>query len=334
MKLVSVKAIENQETISIPVMTLDGRVLLPAGARITERLVERLCAHGIFSVYIHDDFYKDVEGVAVLDDNTKLLAMNTISKAYKLADADKLLDEYEIKNAVKEIIRAVRASMGMPIILFNNIAVTDQRWIHAINVCVISVVLALFKGYMPDVLEDIAVGAFLHDIKLKGFRSDYNSEHVDTSLEYLRKHHGFGARITMTVYGHHERNDGSGFPRKVKDKDIYEGAKIVAVADEYDNLAAGYMGQDSVQSYIAHEMINMKSTVQLDKEIVQIFNENIATYPTGVGVTLNNGESGVVVAQNSKLPTRPVVRVKTADNQKREYNLASELTLFIESVDI
>ncbi len=42
---------------------------------------------------------------------------------------------------------------------------------------------------------------------------------------------------------------------------------------------------------------------------------------TTVGIVLNNGESGVVVGQNPKLPTRPIVRISDHDNRIREYDL-------------
>lgn len=334
MRLVSIKALKGNEKISIPVITADGRKLLPAGATLTERIIERLGRHSIFSVYIEDDFCKDIRVAKVLDDMTKLLAMNVIGKAYELADNDKQLDEYEIRAVVREIIDVVKTAMTMPVVLYNNFAVNDLRCIHAINVCVISIVLAAFKGCPPDNLEDIAVGALLHDIKLKSFKSDNSGEHTVEALAYLRKHIGFGPRVYMTVYGHHERNDASGFPRKVKEQDIYEGAKIVAVADEYDSLIMGLSGQQPVSSYIAHEMINMKSIAQLDREIVEIFNESIALYPTGIGVALNNGENGVVAAQNTKLPSRPIVRAKRSCGDIREYNLLSERTIFVDKVDI
>ncbi len=74
--------------------------------------------HGIFSVYIDDDFSDDIQSMRLMDHKVKFSAINTISKA----------------------------SIGMPIILFNNFAVLDQRCIHAMNVCVISIVLAAFRG--------------------------------------------------------------------------------------------------------------------------------------------------------------------------------------------
>ena len=77
--------------------------------------------------------------------------------------------------------------------------------------------------------------------------------------------------------------------------------------------------------------------IYFDKDIVDTFIHFVAAYPVGTKVRTNEGETGVVIRQNSEFPDRPVIRImedqygKTVKERKIK-DLVHELTVFVESV--
>jgi HD-GYP domain-containing protein (c-di-GMP phosphodiesterase class II) len=269
--------------------------------------------------------------MGALQDNTKVEALKVIAKVYSMAEKDKLFGEYEVKAVVKKMIEDVRTVIGSPINLFNTYMVEDSRHLHAVHVCVITIAMGLTKGLPIDMLEDVAIGALLHDVKLPVMEADKSQFHTQDGFEYLKQHRSLSTRSYMIAYAHHEHYDGSGFPRGASKGDIYEGARLVTVADMYDNLVSGYGKHEVMAPHEAFEFMNMQAGKVLDEGMVEYFKNCIALYPTGVSVHLSSGKKGLVVRQNMKMPFRPVVRI-CEEGDCTEYDLLEELTLFIDKV--
>jgi response regulator RpfG family c-di-GMP phosphodiesterase len=111
---------------------------------------------------------------------------------------------------------------------------------HADRVGSLSRRLALAIGLTPDEAEIVALAGRLHDIGTIGARGGTDA------AEVTRRHSAVGAQLVapFDVLGvaapmirhHHERLDGSGYPDGLRGERIPVGARIIAVADEYDRL--------------------------------------------------------------------------------------------------
>jgi len=137
---------------------------------------------------------------------------------------------------------------------------------------------------------------------------------------------------------HHERMNGSGYPRQLLGERIHHLAQIVGLADFYDNLVNGSPGHQKMLPHEACEIVMGSAGRLFQHDLVVMFLKHVAAYPTGCTVKLNNGEIGIVVDQNKSLPMRPIIRVLAGDDtltafvKVREYNLAEKHTIFIESI--
>lgn len=124
---------------------------------------------------------------------------------------------------------------------------------HSVNVSVLSVYLAMQMGYSHQIiLQHVGMGGLLHDIgKPKVEIAD-----DDTSEAIVRKmegHPAFGLtlleaqsrvpnEVKMIVAQHHECTDGSGYPKKLRGSAIYDLARIVSIANVFDELVADGSG--------------------------------------------------------------------------------------------
>ena len=105
-------------------------------------------------------------------------------------------------------------------------------------------------GLAPERLRDLAIGGLLHDIgkltvpdailKKPGPLTDAEYHvvmgHVHTGVALLRELGGFSEMVHRLVRGHHERLDGSGYPRAVAGDPVPLDVGILAVCDVYDAL--------------------------------------------------------------------------------------------------
>ena len=143
--------------------------------------------------------------------------------------------------------------------------------------------IARSMGFSVAQIEEISLAGLLHDIGTIGLREAVLSktgELSDDEWSEIRHHPEVGARILSTadldsvsdwVYAHHERVDGSGYPRGLRDGQIPVEAQIVAVADAYAAMTAdrSYRPGMSMEDAIAELRRNAGS--QFMPEVVEAF---------------------------------------------------------------
>ena len=105
------------------------------------------------------------------------------------------------------------------------------------------------------------------------------------------------------------------------------------MCDQFDSMVYGNMMPRS-KIKDAMEYLMSQAGVKFDFSLVQLFMESVAAYPIGITVITNEGDSAVVVRQNYKFPTRPVVQLIKDKNGVpyagyEERDLTKYLTLFI-----
>lgn len=122
---------------------------------------------------------------------------------------------------------------------------------HSRGVAEISVGLAETLGLAPAVVRDVRRAALLHDVgklgvsnlildkpgRLDAAEMDAMRRHAGHSYDILRKVEGFSDLAELAA-SHHERLDGTGYPRKLDASKLSREARILCVADMYEALAS------------------------------------------------------------------------------------------------
>jgi len=162
-------------------------------------------------------------------------------------------------------------------------------------------------------------------------------QHASYGFDILRKNNDLSLLSSHVAFQHHEKFDGSGYPRGLKGSEIHEYGKLAAVADVYEALTSKRVYRRAIDPNEAYEYIISQSNSHFDPRILEIFKKHIAVYPSGTGILLSNGQRGNVVKQNSAYANRPFVRVFYQDEDALttpiEYNLAEHPSLMIVAVD-
>lgn len=334
MRLVGIKFLKPGQQLARPVYTSSGKVVLNAGIALTESFITKLEQIGIQKVYITDERFSDVEISQPLDVTTRNIVTKVLSDNYIKVQKSKGIDEYAIKDAAKKIVEYTREYKGKGVSILSTDATDEYVIEHSVNVAIITAFIGNRMSYNFGQLCDLVTGALIHDIGRENVPEE-KPAHTTTGFEAVRVCRGFSLHSSKVCYEHHENYDGSGYPRKIKGKDISEFSRIVRVADYYDNILHGYENNNkSIMPHQAFEGILALAGQVLDPEIVEKFRDTVVFYPNGCTVLLSNGLNGVVISQNVGSPQRPIVRLYNDNGVIGSIDLLKSLTLFVQEVTV
>lgn len=195
-------------------------------------------------------------------------------------------------------------------------------YVHSIGVALLAYAIGTVMKYTGENLRCLVLGALLHDIgKLTIPLSILNKPKALNEGEYrlIKTHPTRGVQyssdfflprsVLTTILEHHERWDGSGYPYGISKNAIHPNSQIVAVADVFDALITDRPYRPGIPPYHAIEMLIQGSETNFSPDVITAFLHMIQIYPENSLVTLNTGESGIVIAYSLPQPTRPVIRI-------------------------
>lgn len=295
-----------------------GKVLLNSGSKITAAIIESLIARKIYQVSIADQYTLFVDPV---DSMTKELGGLLHSKILRIApdipEANKSDKMVTVSRTARKI--ASKILQNRDVVQYCVLMkLLDDSFLfkHAVNTCVLSLLVAGAMNLKEEVIEQVGTGALLHDMGLCEMPLVLNTKERNSQQESLWREHptygyyfakeiGLPEEVAEIIQNHHENWNGKGYPNNLHGENIPIGARIVAICESYDRLLhqEGYP-HNKVLDFLDNGKDNL-----FDSSIVQIFTNNLAIYPLGSMVRLSTGEVGVVVNVRRNQGTRPIVRV-------------------------
>lgn len=192
---------------------------------------------------------------------------------------------------------------------------------HAMNVMVLSLLLGRAVGLSADEMKELGLGAMLHDIGKQDVPSRVlrNPNRTASEEQFYRGHTGFGIKavagirdiatgVRNVIACHHERWDGEGFPNHLAEGKIPKLARIVAIANRYDNLC-NPIDPKAARTPSEAVALMFKDAGCLDPELLRAFVKALGIYPPGTFVTLNDGSVGLVMETNDRDLLRPLLMI-------------------------
>jgi HD-GYP domain-containing protein (c-di-GMP phosphodiesterase class II) len=141
-------------------------------------------------------------------------------------------------------------------------------------------------------------------------------------------------QVLEAILHHHERADGSGYPSGLSGTRIPLSARIVSIANRFDNLTNPADARRALSPSEALATMWSKEKAVFDVTLLQLFVRAMGVYPPGSLVQLNEGHIGVVVASAStENPLRPQVLIYDSNVPRRHaliIDLAADASVKIE----
>jgi len=367
MQTIAVAELQPGQVMAQSLLDEKGQVLLHRGVQLTDQYIKALRDKGFQYLYVRDDDEEDL-GIEPEEDLTPMVrarAVMAMQRAFKqVGDQLQHLRELSLEDAKKALesdeVRALVAAGGpldklQEIIggILDDVLVNDtiaglasmrsedtQLYQHALDVCVVSLLIGKATGLPNARMKPLAMGCLLHDIG-KLFispRLDRRSaiiQHTTLGFELLRKSENSEMLAPFVAYEHHEHQDGTGLPRGIIGSNRIERnrnvdtpiptliGEIAAVANAYDNLLTGAgNGQPLSPDQVIAKITEGAGTLY-NKEIILAFRRVTPVYPRATQVILSggpyNGYVGVVSEVRPTQLNRPkVILVRNAKRERIE----------------
>lgn len=358
MRLVQTATVLDGTLLGKAIYNEKGQVLLNEGVKLEGKLVRRLCEMGIHYIYIKDKKTEDIDVRDPISAKLKKKAMDSIEKHFhEFEHAKNLTHSIVLEKAVtnlttliRDILFEIKNNQELLVLLSEVYTYDHYIFTHSLNVTMYTLAIGMKLNLSEKDLETLGLGAILHDVgkmkipedillkpdKLTLAEYEEVKKHAAEGFEILRRIPTVSLIVAHCAYQHHERLNGTGYPRGIKGNDIHFFGKIIAVADVFDAVTSNRIYRQAMLPHEGLEILYSGSGTLFDTKIIEAFRQAVAVYPVGITVELNDGRKGVVSSQNVGVSDRPNIRVieeNGLETQPYEVNLETELDVLIVACD-
>lgn len=324
----------------------DGKTLLSSGTILSINNIDKLQEFGVKVINVADRYTHlitptDKMQTQLVDDFIRILR----SIAPKNPEANKNDEVVKVANILEHIIPKIAKNEAiLEFVVELRIIDKIKLYEHSVHTAVLSGLVAGSMGLDVENILCAVTGGLLHNIGVAEMPSLLNIENMTPQQMNLWKEHptygyyfaiqkNIPRVIANCIQYHHERYDGSGYPKGIKGEEIPILARIVKICSKY-SAAITYQ---NISPYMAVEEIYGASGIYYDPEVVNAFVNNIPIYPLGVMVRLSTKEVGIVSNIRKNKGPRPIVkvyynRVNRPITEDKVIDLGIERTIFIEEI--
>jgi putative nucleotidyltransferase with HDIG domain len=352
MKSINVDNLSPNSYFSEPVFLDEKYILLSPDVPVDESLIERLKKWNIEKVqtdgvYIGKSEYATATDKETIEFNLEQdvknqTAQEEVTRFYfdLLTFCKNMFIEFTQKNqinienisdVIKKTIEHIKQHRDL-ILKFNELKYPTDNYLynHSVNTALLSLAIGNILKLPPHKLIELGIAALLHDIgMIKLPQTLYSNNNplspqekkaimAHTVLGYkILKNLSVTENIALGAFEHHERLDGSGYPRALKNEHISMYAKIIGVACSFDGSTSERPFKESLDGHRGIVDLIKTHRNRYDENVLKALVFAISLYPIGTYVLLSDHAMGVVVKTNPKNPKCPIVRILIDKNGKQ-----------------
>lgn len=280
------------------------------------------------------------------------------SKADRLKDLHHAIDENEKKfiiasditrQVTRNIITSPKASIEQAALIVNDMVDTaltegdiaihalngnrssDENYQHPLNVTVLSLIMAKSIEITKEDAQLLGMAAIFHDLgkveitdkilmkkdPLTKSEQSYFEQHSEIGAR-IAKELGLPVRIARIILQHHELADGSGYPNKLKTEQTDQLARVIVLANGYDQLCNPNNTALAKTPYEALAYMYANQRSKFDESLLKSLIKSLGIYPPGSLVQLSTGVHAVVLSVNPSKPLRPFVMLHDPLAKRKE----------------
>ncbi|MEF3697232.1 HD-GYP domain-containing protein [Desulfolutivibrio sp.] len=250
-------------------------------------------------------------------------AKDFIHKAYQEKSVDFERSEAFVSDVISSVSRNRETLTGLCKLRFYD----EYSYTHSINVTVLATAFGQYLGLPGDELHPLGLGALFHDIGKANIPREVLNKpgRLDAREFQVIKRHplesyvilkGMGAltpKVLSAIVEHHEKYDGSGYPRGIGGEEVSMFARIISLADVYDALTSERVYKKGMPPAQALGVMYGMREKDFHPTMVERFIKCLGIYPVGSFVRLSDSRYGLVWASNALAPLFPTVKAAFDD---------------------
>jgi HD-GYP domain-containing protein (c-di-GMP phosphodiesterase class II) len=337
MRFIPSNCLRIDQTLASDLVLDRNRILLRRGVALTQSMISKIRQLGFQGVYIDDDISRDIMVADIISDELKYKAKKEIRSLFVSVEQNIQFKTSSHIDALGKVITGIVDELLYNRHVMVNIVdlrtYDDYTYSHSINVSVLAVVLGSVLGMDRKTLNDLAMGALIHDIgkvfidkriinkasKLTLDEFEEIKKHSLKGYTYLCSNSSIPENSKCGVLAHHEQFNGEGYPYGLAGEEINLFGRIICVADVYDALISDRPYRRAMLPSDAMEYIMSGYNTMFDPRIVEAFTRKVAPYPVGTCVRLSSGITGIVVKNFESACLRPKLRVIRDNKPTNEF---------------
>ena len=332
MRAVSVDDLKPGMILARTIVNPDMIVVLSEDTLLTKAHITRLTFLNIPVVYIKDEYElsQNYQAVSAIFNRS-----NAFVKDYQgvVSEAEKIFLETDktghiplahTQDMVQTAITPLTRNSGVIDYLYELNHLAANVYNHSLRVSILAGVIAKWMRLDKATTRDIILAGCLHDIGKTKFEQrlldkdidnlsgeDYDAyiQHTVDGHHMLNSESGLSDGVKLTALQHHERMDGSGFPFGSAGEDINLYARIIMVADIYDNITTEKEGKVKQTPFTAIAYLTEHMFSTLDPEVCVPMLTRIKDAFLGSRVILSNGQKGTIAAYPNDYAAHPVIEI-------------------------
>jgi putative nucleotidyltransferase with HDIG domain len=273
---------------------------------------------------------KPAKKVTVLLDSEMRKASNLYNNAKSLQEKfiermkqDKSIKISEVETTTNALVDSIFRNQDA-LTCMSRLQTKDSYLIeHSLNVSILIAIFAKHLGFEKKLIQELTLGAFLHDVgktlipldilnkpgKLTAKEQAIIQSHIALGLKILENSPNISHIAISMLKEHHERLDGSGYPKQLVGEDISKYGRMVAIVDSYDAMTSDRPYRKGIPPINAFKILMSETPQFYDDELVEKFIQCMGIYPVGTLVKLTSGKLGLISRLNKQKPMHPYVRV-------------------------
>jgi HD-GYP domain-containing protein (c-di-GMP phosphodiesterase class II) len=233
------------------------------------------------------------------------------------------IDSQKLTGAVSSMTQSIQRNPDAMMLLNTLRQKGSYELGRAMDTSILMVTFGRFLQFAKERLEILGLAGMLLDVgktklpdsvlKKKDMLSPEEYElvkaHVKHSVDLVRGAVALPAGVEEIIAVHHERQDGSGYPRGLKGDEISIDGAVAALVDSFSALTSARAYAEQASPSNALSLMHKLRGKLFHEALVEQFIQCIGIYPVGSAVELNTGEVGIVIAQNLVRRLQPRVMV-------------------------
>jgi putative nucleotidyltransferase with HDIG domain len=352
MKEISITELQPDNYFDSSVFLDKAYILLSPDTPLNEELIQRLKQWGYEKVWSHGQLSDtpanissgaattapsvldmDIKEKQQIEDAKKLYysLVNFTLESFKKFKEENVLNIPRLSERIKSLIDIVKSSRDS-ILRYPEFAYPSENYmyVHSVNCAILALAIGELMKMPPHKMIELGLAALLHDIgmlklpdgvylKEEGLTDkEYKIVQAHTTLGYkILKSVSVAEEIALAADEHHERLDGTGYPKSLRGEKISLYSRIVAVVCSYEAITSRRMFKTQSDAHTAVMELLKERNTKYDEKVIRSLIYCVSAYPLGSLVLLSDETIGRVTKTIPESPRFPFVQILIDKEGKR-----------------